>query len=157
LSAPGTFIQKYVLVGLCFCVLGAVNALVGLGWLLGPDGGLPSLGARVAFLAIWLAFPVAALWLSPRLMRVRMSDDGLLISDVRKEVFVPFSAIESMSPRSKIDPFQPIEIRFRTPTEFGDRIRFVPRARYGFLPWLDPAIAELRQRVKPAEESAQTR
>jgi hypothetical protein len=147
LSAPGTFVQKYVLVGLCFSVLGALNALIWSGWLLGPNGGPPSLGARVAFLAMWLAFPIAALWISPRLMRVRMSDDGLVISDVRQEVFVPFSAIESMSPRSKIDPFQPIEIKFRTPTEFGDRIRFVPRARCGFLPWLDPALSELRQRL----------
>jgi hypothetical protein len=148
LSAPGTFVQKYVLVALCFCVFGVVNALLGFGWLLGPDGGLPSLGARVAFLAIWLAVPLAALWLSPRLMRVRMSVNGLLISDVRQEIFVPFSEIESISPQAKDDKFQPIDIRFRTPTVFGDRIRFVPRARYGFLPWIDPAVSELRERVK---------
>jgi hypothetical protein len=147
LSAPGTFVQKYVLVALCFCVFGAVNALVWSGRLVGPDGGAPSLGARLAFLAMGGAALAAALWLSPSIKRVRMSDEGLLISDVRQEIFVPFSAIERISPQSKVDPFAPIEIRFRTATVFGDRIRFVPRARYGFLPWLDPAIGELRQRA----------
>jgi hypothetical protein len=33
------------------------------------------------------------------------------------------------------------------PTEFGDRIQFVSRSRYGFLPWPDPALSELRERV----------
>jgi hypothetical protein len=147
LSAPGTFVQKYVFLVLWFCILGGINVLMWSGQLFDQHGGPPSLEAKVAFLAMWLAPPLVATWLTRLLKRVRMSDEGLLISDCRRKILVPFSAIESVSPHSKVEPFQPVEIRFRVPTEFGDRIQFVPRSRYGFLPWPDPALSELRERV----------
>ena len=147
LSAPGTFVQKYVFLVLWFCILGGINVLLWKDKLFDRHGGPPSLEAKVAFLTMWLAPPLAAIWLTRLLKRVRMSDEGLLISDCRREILVPFSAIESVSPHSKVEPFQPVEIRFRVPTEFGDRIQFVPRSRYGFLPWPDPALSELRERV----------
>jgi len=147
LSAPGTFVQKYVFLVLWFCILGAINILMWSGKLLDPHGEPPSLEARIGFLAMWLVPPLVAAWLTRLLKRVRMSDEGLLISDYRREILVPFSAIESVSPHSKVEPFQPVEIRFRAPTEFGDRIQFVPRGRYGFLPWPDPALSELREPV----------
>jgi hypothetical protein len=78
--------------------------------------------------------------------RVRMSDDGLLISDPQREIFVPFSAI-ARAVRAPIEPNEYVEVIFRTPTEFGEKIRFVPRPRYGFLPWLDPAVHNFLHRV----------
>lgn len=147
LSAPGPFVGKYVFLALWFCILGGINLLIWSGQMSDAQGGPPPLAAKIAFLAMWLLPPVVAAWLTRLLKRVRMSDEGLLISDGRREVFVPFSAIESVSPHSKVEPFQPIEIRFRAPIEFGDRIQFVPRVRYGFFPWLDPAVREFRKRI----------
>jgi hypothetical protein len=46
------------------------------------------------------------------------------------------------------DPSQPIEVRFRTPTGFGDVITFVPRTRFGFPPRLDPTVDEFRAHVE---------
>jgi hypothetical protein len=151
LSAPGTFAQRYVFLVLWFCILGGINILMWWGKLFDPHGGPPSPEAKIVFLVIWLVPPLVAAWLTRSLKRVRMSDEGLLISDYRREILVPFSAIESISPHSKVEPFQPVEIRFRAPTEFGDGIQFVPRARYGFLPWPDPALSELRERVSGPE------
>jgi hypothetical protein len=81
--------------------------------------------------------------------RVRMSDEGLLISDPQREIFVPFSEI-ARAVQAPVEPNAYVEVIFRTPTEFGDKIRFVPRPRYGFLPWLDPAVHEFLRRVNRA-------
>jgi hypothetical protein len=109
LSAPGTFVQKYVFLVLWFCILGGINVLLWTDKLFDRHGGPPSLEAKVAFLAMWLAPPLVAIWLTRLLKRVRMSDEGLLISDYRREALVPFSAIASVSPPSKVEPFQPVE------------------------------------------------
>jgi hypothetical protein len=105
LSAPGTFVQKYVFLVLWFCILGGINVLLWTDKLFDRHGGPPSLEAKVAFLAMWLAPPLVAIWLTRLLKRVRMSDEGLLISDRRREALVPFSAIASVSPPSKVEPF----------------------------------------------------
>jgi hypothetical protein len=109
-------------------------------------GGPPSLGAKLFFLAFWLLPLFFVAWVTRLDKRVRMSDEGLLISDGRGEIFVPFAAIKSAS-RAPIEPNAYVEVTFRTPTAFGDRIRFVPRPRRGFLPWLDPAVHEFLARV----------
>jgi hypothetical protein len=147
LSAPGTFAEKYVFLALWFGILGGINVLIWSGQMSDAQGAPPSLATKVVFLVMWLVPPLVAAWLTRLLKRVRMSDEGLLISDSRREIFVPFAAIASVSPHSKVEPFQPVEIRFRAPTEFGERIQFVPRVRHGLLPWLDPAVSELRERV----------
>jgi hypothetical protein len=149
ISASGTFAQKYVLPLIWVGVAGGLNALMWIGHAFAPP---PTLGARAAMLLLLLG-PLVFLPGLRRLKRVRMSDDGLLISNYVREIFVPFGEIESVSSHTKVYPFQPIEVRFRTPTAFGERIRFVPRPRHGFMPWLAPAVQELRDRVDAARRA----
>ncbi len=145
LSSSDTAFQKYVFPVSWFCLAGGVNVLMWSGRLFDPRGGPPSPEADIALLAIWLAPPLLAATLTRLLKRVRMSDHGLLISDYRREIFVPFSAIASVS-QPKFEPSETVEIKFRAPTAFGDRITFVPRARFAF--WRrDPALGELEGRV----------
>ncbi|MDB5612199.1 MAG: hypothetical protein JWP25_9099 [Bradyrhizobium sp.] len=107
LSAPGTFAQRYVFLVLWFCILGGINILMWWGKLFDPHGGPPSPEAKIVFLVIWLVPPLVAAWLTRSLKRVRMSDEGLLISDYRREILVPFSAIESISPIRRSSRFSP--------------------------------------------------
>jgi hypothetical protein len=146
LSASGTFVHKYVFLALWLCISGGLNILMWSGRLFELRVVPPSLGIKIIYLAFLLVPPPLILWMTRLHKRVRMSDDGLLIRDSSQEVFVPFSAIESVS-RPKTEPNAYVEVRFRAPTVFGNRIRFVPRPRHGFLPWLDPAVREFLERV----------
>jgi hypothetical protein len=155
LSAPGTFVQKYVFLTVWFYLLGGLNILIWSGKLFDASGGPPPPQAKITFLVFWLVPPLLGAWMMRRHKRVRMADDGLLIADNHREIFVPFSAIESVSqPEIEqdgyIEPDGYVEIAFRAPTAFGDRVRFVPRSRFGLLPSPDPAVREFLQRVNNA-------
>jgi len=149
LSASGTFVQKYIFLATWLCLTGGLNVLIWSGRMSAAGGGPPSLGAKLTFLAFWILPPLFILWVMRFYKRVQMSDDGLLISDPREEIFVPFSAIASVS-QPKIEPKAYVEVAFREPTAFGERIRFIPRPRFGFLPSLDPAVCEFLERMKRA-------
>lgn len=148
LSASGTFAQKYVFLTLWFCIGGAINFAMWWGEVFDLTTP-PTLGAKISSLVLWLAPMFAIIRFMRPYKHVRMSDNGLFISDPRREIFVPFSAIERAVP-APIEPNEYVEVIFRAPTEFGDKIRFVPRPRYGFLPWLDPAVNEFLHRVNKA-------
>jgi hypothetical protein len=149
LSVSGTFSQKYVFPLAWIVVAGGFNLLLWFGDRVFAGFGPAPLGMKITSFLLLLAPLIFARGLY-RLKRVRMADDGLLISDFRRQVFVPFAEIASVSPHDKIDPSQPIEVRFRTPTEFGDVITFVPLTRFGFPPRLDPAVDEFRAHVERA-------
>ena len=108
--------------------------------------GMPSLQTMATLLLIFV-LPLIVMALVPvPSKRVRMSDLGIYVSDNTHESFVPFSAIQSASwERSGESSF--IEVMFGVKTVFGDSIQFTPRARFGFLPWSDPAVREFLQRA----------
>ena len=148
LSAAGTFTEKYFFLALWFCVGGAIAFAMWSDKVFDPNTP-PTLWAKIASLILWLGPLFVIVRLMRAYKRVRMSDEGLLISDPQCEIFVPFSAIARAVP-APIEPNAYVEVIFRAPTEFGHKIRFVPRPRYGFLPWLDPAVHEFLQRVNKA-------
>ncbi len=139
LSASGTFTQKYFFVAAWLFVFGDVAFIVLSG------GGVPSPGAVTLLIGIFLTPLIVALLLPNPNKQVRMSDDGIFVSDNRREIFIPFARIES----AMREPMEgaAIVVTFMRPTEFGDSIRFVPRPRLGFLPWLDPAVREFMRWV----------
>jgi hypothetical protein len=140
LSAAGSSTSKYFLLAAALFVFGDVILIV---W---SGAGMPSPQAIVTLLLVFLV-PLAAVALVPEpYKRVRMTNIGIYVSDNKREIFVPFSAIESAS-RERTDESTVIGVTFRVPTEFGDTIRFAPRGRFGFLPWSDPAVREFLERA----------
>jgi hypothetical protein len=70
----------------------------------------------------------------------------LYISNFRKEIPVPLSAVESVTENTWIN-IRPVTICFRVETAFGRTIKFMPEFRSLFLsPWTShPVVDELRR------------
>jgi hypothetical protein len=128
LSSPQTFLIKFALPAFWICVGGIVPVLM----CLGPPGGkgptAEPFDAKIAFLGPWLAGCLFVLWICARLKRVRVDDRLIYISNYLKEISLPLSAIADVTENGLIHIFHsdPITVRFRRNTEFGEKITFVP-------------------------------
>jgi hypothetical protein len=81
------------------------------------------LEALVALLLIAIA--IVCLWLCVPLKRVQIEDETLHISNYIKSIAVPLSEIESIR-EIKSFSTHPIWITFKSPTDFGKKIMFMP-------------------------------
>jgi hypothetical protein len=143
LSSALTFLMKFVFpivwisgfgLGTLALWAGAFNDSAG-------NGAPPEM--KWAFLAAWTAGTAFILWGCAGLKKVRMDQDSLYISNFRKEIVVPLSSIGSVTENRWIN-IHPITIHFRAPTEFGNKVTFMPTSRFfGF--WSShPVVEELR-------------
>jgi hypothetical protein len=70
--------------------------------------------------------------------------------EFRREITVPLSAIESVTENRWVN-IHPVTVHFRVPTEFGDKITFMP-VQHVFLFWRShPVVQELRSAAKMRE------
>jgi len=95
------------------------------------------------FVVVWIV-GAASWWLwGGQWKKVRLDYGALCISNFRQEIRVPLADIEEVTQNRWIKG-QPVTIRFRRATEFGDSITFMPKVRaFGF--WrLHPIVTELR-------------
>ena len=106
-------------------------------------GGAPPPEMKWLFLAVWIAGSAFVLWLSAGLKRVRLDEETIYISNYVSEISVPLGLIEEVTENRWIN-IRPVTIQFRHPTEFGDKISFMPKTRV-FWPWNpNPLVAELQ-------------
>ena len=106
-------------------------------------GGPSPVETKWVFLAAWILGTAFILWISVGLKRVRLDGDTLYISNYMREIGVPLGLVELVSENRWIN-VRPVTIQFRQPTEFGDKITFIPKAR-PFGPWNpNPIVAELQ-------------
>lgn len=80
------------------------------------------------------------------LKRVRLAPGTLLVSNYRREISIPLSDIESVT-QSFWQKHRPVTITLRQPSEFGDRIMFVPTILWSWRAWTwkpHPVVDELR-------------
>jgi len=79
------------------------------------------------------------------LKSVETDEHYLYVSNYRKTIQVPHSEIESITEAPFINT-HPVWIRFRTPTEFGTRIIFIPYYHLGSLLMMShPVVAQLKE------------
>jgi hypothetical protein len=77
------------------------------------------------------------------LKRVRRDATHLYISNFLREIAVPLNQIVDVTENS-MSSFNPVTVHFRSATEFGQRIKFIPIVR--FLPGRPhPVVAELKR------------
>jgi hypothetical protein len=110
---------------------------------------------QLLFFAFWILGSGFLLWLSVPLKRVRLRADGLSVSNYRREILIPFSAIERVTQNVLISGRHvTIHLRFETP--FGRRITFMPAGLGKLVFWKeDDVVKELRQyagRAKPVSK-----
>lgn len=84
------------------------------------------------------------------LKRVRATERGLLVSNYRQEVFVPYEQISSVR-ESKLVNIRPITVRLRSASAFGSTFVFMPYM--AFVLFGDhPVATRLRERAETARK-----
>lgn len=143
LSSRQTFVMKFVFPAFWITIFGFGTVMLWSGAMHGKGGAPPPPEMKYLFLAVWFAGTSFILWLCTPLKRVRVDDRSIHISNYRREISVPLGAIDRVTENRWVN-IHPVTIHFRTPTEFGDRVTFIPKARmFGFLS-SHPVVAELR-------------
>jgi hypothetical protein len=83
---------------------------------------------RWAFLAVTLVGAELLYWLCGRVKRVSLAEHEFVISNYRRTIRVPVRDVERVTSSIFMNP-QLIWIHFRRPTEFGNRVVFMPEQR----------------------------
>ena len=84
------------------------------------------------------------------LKRIRIDEKNLYISNYIHEIIVPLTAIEDVL-ESYWSIINPVTIYFSAPTQFGERVTFMPKVRLFSLFCSHPVVAELRQYIVQPE------
>lgn len=115
--------------------------------------GIPPQYAWVFFLAVGALVLVIMWFFLGGLKDVQLDGDELIISDTRTEIRVPLSSVEKISGRSLSDPPR-YTLTFSDDTDFGRRVRFITRRRWGLMGRFSDSeeIVELRAAWEAAQE-----
>ncbi|MGP0092592.1 MAG: hypothetical protein ACLPKB_22015 [Xanthobacteraceae bacterium] len=106
-------------------------------------GGAPPPEMKWVFLAVWTFGTAFILWLSAGLKRVCLDEATIYISNYVREISVPLNLIEDVTENRWIN-IRPVTIKFRHPTDFGDKVTFMPRTRVFWPGKPNPIVAELQ-------------
>jgi hypothetical protein len=98
---------------------------------------------RWIFLLATIVGSTVIIWSSRRLKKVSMDGQFLYVSDFSNEIQVPLSAISKVT-ENRWDNSHPVTIYFSQPTDFGQKITFMPTIRmFGF--WSShPVVDKIR-------------
>lgn len=118
--------------------------------MLDTDAGLGTAALKWIFLALLAAGLVVLFAFVVPLKRVRLTPDGLRISNYIREITVPFSAIAAVR-QNWLPTFRLITIDLRTETPLGRRMIFMPAGTQRGAFWRaeyrreDALVSELRR------------
>lgn len=96
------------------------------------------------FLAVTLAGAASLYWFCMRLKRVEMDDNALYESNYLRETSIPLAEIDEVTENRWVN-IRPVTVTFRTDTDFGDRVVFMPTTRWWRFWQEHPVVDELRR------------
>ena len=97
------------------------------------------------FLFIWVAGAAFIGWNSVRLKEVSVDDNFLYVSNYLKETAIPLSEIYDVTENMWLN-IHPVTIHLKSPSEFGDKILFMPKSRFfAFFDFHHPVVDELKK------------
>lgn len=107
---------------------------------------------KLMFLLFWIMGIAFLYWTSMRLKAVNIDDEFLYVSNYLKEISIPLSNIDDVTENRWIN-IHPVKIHLKSPSEFGDKIIFMPKVRVFSFFSSHPVVAELQElaRVKSTE------
>jgi hypothetical protein len=124
---------------------GTLTLWMGTGHLRG--GGVPPPEMKWIFLGAWFLGTGLLLWGCVGLKRVRIDSTNLYVSNYLTEIKVPFSNIANVTENQRVN-IHPVTIHFRTPTDFGETIKFMPTTRIFAQSSSHPIVAELQTLIR---------
>jgi hypothetical protein len=140
-SSSVTLIYKFVFpaiwIALCGMFVFQLARMVRPTW--APDNAIV-----LGLVLVWALGTWVFLRVSLPLLRVQLRDGHLYASNYFNEIEIHPSDIAEVT-QNRWVKLRPITIRLRAPSEFGDRISFMPPMRVIFRFWIqDPIVDELR-------------
>jgi hypothetical protein len=107
------------------------------------------------FLAVTLAGAASLYWFCMRLKRVEMDDVALYVSNYLQETSVPLQDIDDVRENRWVN-IRPVTVTFRTATDFGERVVFMPTTRWWRFWREHPVVDELRRAAQRARTQSRT-
>ena len=105
------------------------------------------------FLFVWVAGSAFIYWSCMRLKEVSVDDDFLYVSNYLKEVSIPLSEIYDVTENLWLN-IHPVTIHLKSPSEFGDKIVFMPKTRAFAFFSSHPVVKELKELARTNNRSA---
>jgi hypothetical protein len=130
--------MKIVLPGFWTTVFGVATIN---GFILSDEG--PQSSAAWASLLVWIAGSAFLLWDAVRLKVVNVDEHFLYVSNFLKEIVIPLANIYDVTENIWLNT-HPVTIHLKRPSEFGDRIVFMPKSKFLFFS-PHPVVKELKQ------------
>jgi hypothetical protein len=96
------------------------------------------------FLFGWIIGSAFIYWSCIRLKEVSVDDDFLYVSNYLKEISIPLSQISDVTENIWLN-IHPVTIHLKAPSEFGDKIVFMPKTRFFAFFSSHPVVAELKR------------
>jgi hypothetical protein len=150
LSSRLTIWFKFIFPTIWIAAFGLVTAMMFFVEAVAGPSGKPPLELKWIMLAVWIGASTLIWWTGCRLKRVWVDGAMLRVSNYMREERVPLASITAVTENRWVN-IRPITVDFRIPTEFGQRIAFMPRVCW-FLFWRPhPSAAELRTLVAEAQ------
>ena len=142
ISSSQTFFMKWIFPPLWILIFGIGSVMIWIersGQPPHQDGPL----VKLVFLTILIVGTISLLRMCAPLKRVRIDGSCLYISNYRTEVRVPFTSISDVTENRWIK-IHPVTIHFKTSTQFGKSIVFMPKTLWFSFLGSHPVVAELR-------------
>jgi hypothetical protein len=143
LSSAQTFFMKVLFPPVWISMFGLGTLALWFGAMHGKNGSQPPEAMKWLFLLLWLAGTAFILWGCAGLKRVRVDSNFLYVSNYLREISVPLKMISDVEEIRWIN-IHPVTVHFRSTTDFGRRITFMPRIRMFALWSSHPVVAELK-------------
>jgi hypothetical protein len=100
-------------------------------------------GAKPFLLFGWVVGSAFIYWTGIRLKEVSVDDNFLYVSNYLKEVSIPLSDIYDVTENVWIN-IHPVTIHLKSPSDFGDKITFMPKTRFFAFFSSHPVVRELK-------------
>ncbi len=143
LSSRQTFLVKWIVPPAWIGAFGSATIALWYGATAVP---LTDTRLRWLFPVVWLLGSLFIYLNCVRLKRVRLDGSTLLVSDYRREIRIPLRDVEAVTELRWVN-IHPVTLHLRRPSDFGERIVFMPPTRW-FMGWLPhPLVQELRDLV----------
>ena len=105
------------------------------------------------FLFAWIAGSAFIYWSCLRLKKVSVDDHFLYVSNYIKEVPISLSEIYDVTENVWLN-MHPVTIHLKSPTEFGDKIIFMPKVRLFAFFSSHPVVDELKELAVSQDSAA---
>lgn len=150
LSSLQTVLMKVVFPAIWIPLWGSGTLMMFFGVLEGGGG----TALKWVFLFVWVAGSAFIYWSCIRLKEVSVDDNFLYVSNYLKEVSIPLSEIYDVTENKWLN-IHPVTIHLKSPSEFGDKIIFMPKARFfAFFDLNHPVVNELKKLARSKKYGA---